>query len=145
MLVDEASLVADMAAAEMKVNSKWVQLLNEILSWWPKRGDDEVRGRQRLYDQYLAADFDESDFYNYVGSVVAVTKVDVADNFVTIVFSDSDNSIQRAILELPRTGVWRLRSMKFQCPVCFGDGVNDGASCVMCGGTGLGPQSDHKT
>jgi hypothetical protein len=28
--------------------------------------------------------------------------------------------------------------LNFQCPVCFGTGVNTGQRCQMCGGAGWG-------
>ena len=113
-------------------------LLKNIVMRWPKTAGADLDAIRSGLGSDLADGFDAVDLLNTVDSVVNVEAIEATDRRATIWFSDTDRALQRAVFELSPSGKWQLESLKFQCPVCFGTGINDGEKCGMCGGSGWG-------
>ena len=114
-----------------------VDALRLILERWP--GRDCVRSGlppdvQRLLDDVV----DEADFLSPRSSGVDVKRVAIAAGVATIEFLDSEGYPHRAELRADDSHGWKVLSCKFQCPVCFGSGTNDGERCETCCGNGWG-------
>jgi hypothetical protein len=119
--------------------SSLVPLLKSIIERWPKTGAESLQDVQNALRENLAAGFDPLDLHNRVTAVAELEEVDTRiDDRAMVDFYDVDRWPQRAIFELSTSGAWKLKSLKFQCPVCFGSGENDGATCSICGGSGWG-------
>lgn len=115
-----------------------VQFLKHVVALWPSRKEELPDTLDKLRP-HLAEGFEAIDLLNRPKSVVDIEKVETTpQGGVTIYFYDEAEYLQRAELELSESGGWGLRSLKFQCPICFGTGENDGTSCTMCGGSGWG-------
>jgi hypothetical protein len=117
--------------------SKYVFLLKAIVARWPKTEDEEAASLRSLGDD-LANGFDVVDLSNHIGSVAKVNRIETRSDGVFIYFVDTDGYPQRAIFEVPQSDKPKLKSMQFECPACFGDGINDGATCILCDGVGWG-------
>jgi hypothetical protein len=115
-----------------------VRLLRQLVAMWPKAGTKNVDAAFSQLREHLAVGFDDIDFENRVESVSAVKKIETSSQGAVLYFCDADKSLQRAIFVRSGPEGWELESLKFQCPVCFGTGGNDGAKCTMCGGGGWG-------
>ena len=114
-------------------------LLKSIVERWPKTGAEDLQHIQRTLSKNLAAGFNQLDLQNRVSAVAGVREVNTTIDSVAVVdFYDVDGCLQRAIFELSAPAEWKLKSLRFQCPVCFGSGENDGAACSMCDGSGWG-------
>jgi hypothetical protein len=84
------------------------------------------------------AEFKVEDLANRVSKIESIEDVQVGPDAVYVQFQDADGYTYRASMVLAASSDWRLTAMEFQCPICFGDGVNDGETCTMCGGKGWG-------
>ncbi len=117
-----------------------IPLLNSIVKRWPKPkpGVNDIAAAHRLLQADLADGFDQLDFYNPVASVAEVESVEIAPGRATVFFHDENETLQRAVFGSYESEKWKLESLKFQCPVCFGSGVNDDSTCTICGGSGWG-------
>lgn len=115
-----------------------VALLKGIINRWPKTPDVDIAAARHSLGDDLADDFDPIDLLNPVRSIAGVEAIETTGRRITIRFRDSDWELQQAIFESSPVGKWQLKSLKFQCPVCFGTGVNDGEACTMCGSCGWG-------
>ncbi len=115
-----------------------VVFLKEIIDRWPKANDDEIENHREVLCSYLADGFEDGDLHNKIEKVAKIAAIEKTTQGVRIDFCDLDGYPQRAELHVLPGNELRLRSLKFQCPVCFGEGVNDGDHCGMCGGTGWG-------
>lgn len=113
-------------------------LLRSIVELWPKTGTENLEAVQISLRDRLAGTFDTVDLLNHVGSMATIKEFHGGVGSVSVDFSDEDGSLQRAIFELSDTDEWKLRSLKFQCPVCFGTGTNQGRTCTICNGKGWG-------
>lgn len=112
-------------------------LLRRIASKWPKSGEDVDASHSSL-KEYLADDFSRIDLYHGVNSIGAIQETDIEGKNATIYFHDADDVLQRAVFRKVQASEWKLVSLKFQCPICFGTGENEGDDCAMCGGIGWG-------
>jgi hypothetical protein len=87
----------------------------------------------------VSPDFDEVDLLNEIVAPVEVDDVTVEPpSVVRVYFHDSTGERNRAEFVGSSEREWKLRALKFQCPVCFGTGTNDDAPCIGCGGIGWG-------
>jgi DnaJ-class molecular chaperone len=120
-----------------------VRLLRQIVAIWPHGNDEQVQGCQAKLGAYLDEDFDPVDLQNRIDSIASIERVERTSSGAEIQFHDADGCLQRGSFVLYQGTTWHLRSMKFQCPVCFGDGVNDDRTCSMCGGTGWGASPNY--
>jgi hypothetical protein len=118
--------------------SHLVSLLKRIIARWPKAETEEVGAARDSLREYLADGFDVIDLHNCVESVAAVEKTEMKLDGAIVYFYDPDEILQRAVFERQKSEGWKLKSLTFQCPVCFGTGENESAQCVMCGGSGWG-------
>ena len=116
----------------------YLGLLKEIIDRWPKANDDDIERCRENWNSYLADGFEDVDLNKKIESVGRVGDIERADDRVLIEFYDTGGCLHRAVFHAFRGNQWRLMSLKFQCPVCFGEGVNDGDQCDICGGTGWG-------
>lgn len=115
-----------------------IQFVKHVVALWPSR-TATIEGVPGTLRPYLAKGFETVDLHNSVELVANVDKVEAMPQGGAIVyFYDEANFLQRAVLERAGSGAWALRSLKFQCPICFGTGENYGATCTMCGGSGWG-------
>jgi hypothetical protein len=85
----------------------------------------------------LTDDFDSMDLANRVAAVAELSRVEVNDDQAIVEFWDLDGIHQRAKFRRVE-GEWKLQSLSFQCPVCFGTGINDDVTCIGCDGLGWG-------
>ncbi|OYV78868.1 MAG: hypothetical protein B7Z73_19395 [Planctomycetia bacterium 21-64-5] len=113
-------------------------LRDQIVGAWPKPGRDEPPDYRQRMASVLARDFDPVDFANRVAQVADVVGIWPTSDRVEVQFHDSDGCLQRAVFTPASGDAWVLQSLKFQCPACFGTGVNNGECCDMCGGAGWG-------
>jgi hypothetical protein len=113
-----------------------VQLKSVVKLWPTERA--QLSSLSSALEGLLAPEFDRMDLLNGVSKVAKVRKVDITAEAGTVEFLDSEGCPQRAIFEKDARGEWRLHSLKFECPACFGAGVNNGATCTLCGGAGWG-------
>jgi hypothetical protein len=111
-------------------------VLKQVLAGWPANSMDIDEGnaaRERLA-AYLSNDFDSNDF------VLAPARYEVMPNPIvqgkTAMFLLGD---LLAVLIQDEQQHWRLDMVTYQCPTCFGTGI-DGHNilCPACGGTGWG-------
>lgn len=112
--------------------------MNQIVAIWPKPGTEDVEATFSLLRRYLAESFAAIDLQNRVHSVAAMKEVEARSQRAVLYFNDVDEISQRAVFVRSETHDWKLESLKFQCPVCFGTGENDSAKCTICGGVGWG-------
>jgi hypothetical protein len=102
------------------------------------RGADQVWRRE--LKEFLAANIGESDLRTLISvewdfPKQIVVRLDIAK---TILNDRKRKSLPaRAILEL-QASRWQLTSFTSQCPVCFGEGINDERVCGFCFGDGWG-------
>lgn len=112
--------------------------LRRIVAIWPKPEGGEPADFQLQLAPFLAADFDPLDFVNKIVEVSEIAHVVEHPTSIQVEFYDVDDCLHRAVF-IPRDGsAWTLQSLKFQCSVCFGSGINDDLPCQSCGGTGWG-------
>jgi hypothetical protein len=112
-----------------------VELLREIARLWPRNeaGVEIASVKTRLTD-----DFDRIQFLNPVrGDIKIIQAIECNGEAVGIHFLDRKGCLNRAVFR--RVGAsWLLGKLEFQCPVCFGTGINDDIECFICGGSGWG-------
>ena len=116
------------------------RLLEEILSVWPVSDDAAERQEQiAKIRPYLASNFDDLDFLNKVYGIREIKKYAESGNEITVEFLDSTGDLNKAWFVRGSTeSGWRLRSLRFNCPACFGTGKNDSQTCTLCEGLGWG-------
>jgi hypothetical protein len=108
--------------------------LNAIVRLWPKTGET-VDERLRIV---LDERFDELDFLNQVNGVKRILRVrDAGVESVDVDFEDEEGFIHRARLVVKGDTIG-LHWLKFECPACFGAGVNNDGICTLCDGAGWG-------
>lgn len=113
-------------------------LLEQIVRIWPKTDGSEPQDYRSQLMPLLADDFDAIDFIsNTIDRVSEVKDISMVEAKVSIEFYHSGGFLEKAVF-IKQHGDWRLQSLKFECPVCFGTGENDGETCTMCGGHGWG-------
>src|SRR5258708_7554797 len=115
-------------------------ILLNILSQWPKSGEDPAEARTRLSED-LTDDFATVDLANAAHtSYTIVSRILITGSVAkALVFDASDlNSPNLAVLVRDDRNRWRLQSFKFQCASCFGTGVLNDEPCNVCGATGWG-------
>ena len=115
-------------------------ILQELVAAWPKPNENESADFRSRMRHRLSKEFNEVDFLNRIEGIRTwgEAKLASASDEVSIQFADLDGSLQKAIFVREHGHDWLLKSLKFQCPVCFGTGKNDGQICSMCGGLGWG-------
>lgn len=110
--------------------------LRNIVSLWPKTEIRLTSPSSALKD-LVTSDFDVLDLASTISGVAQISEVEVAADSTTIDFLDFDDTPYRAIFK-SQSGDWKLKALKFQCPVCFGTGINEGETCIGCSGIGWG-------
>jgi len=117
------------------IDSVILAQLREIVALWPAH---ETILPKQMHD-LVAKDFELVDLTNRVSAVVAPSRIESIGELASVEFRDADGTLQRAVFrQSTEDGKWRMRSLKFQCPVCFGTGSNDGDICIGCDGSGWG-------
>jgi hypothetical protein len=111
--------------------------LRQIVSHWPRTGR-KLTALPRPYREMFAKDFDEGDLLIPVFGLTEVNQIRLSERSGEIEFFDSDGGLQRAVFERDEHSEWRLRSLRFQCPACFGTGKTDEDTCNLCDGAGWG-------
>jgi hypothetical protein len=122
---------------EKEIELLCISRLRSIVSLWPKK---EVRlaSPSHALKDLLASDFDAIDLATTISGVAEISDVQIDTGSATIEFLDFDDTPHRAMFKQTQSGEWKLKALKFQCPVCFGTGINDGEKCVGCSGVGWG-------
>jgi hypothetical protein len=115
-----------------------VALLRRVVSLWPKPEPEGPSAESLELSALLASDFDRSDLSNRVEGVSSIESVVVEPGTACVIFEDDAGYPHRAKMTLSQESKWLLLELKFQCPACFGDGVNNGQRCTICGGEGWG-------
>ncbi len=96
--------------------------------------------RYETVKSYVTEDFDKTDLAAPVGNIKNIERiVSSEDNAILIDFIDSEGDRYRAkfVVQASSSG-WRIESLKFECPGCFGVGINNDETCILCGGKGWG-------
>jgi len=120
---------------DAKLEEAILSRVRRIVALWPAHA---VVLPDQLQD-FVTHDFESVDLANRVSAVAELSRIEVTDEDAAVEFWDVDGTLQRAVLRRDmREGEWKLQSLKFQCPVCFGTGLNDDTKCVGCGGIGWG-------
>ena len=116
------------------IHDENMTFLRWIIERWPKKNSlpsSDLLGA-------LTREFDAIDFLNEVHGLSKVQLIQSAqDRSCAIIFEDKTGMLHRAVLVADK-GRLSLASLKFECPACFGSGVNDGEKCILCGGGGWG-------
>ena len=112
---------------------EYLNLLDKIVRLWPKKGEEVSPALQKL----IAHDFDKQDFLSEVRGIRIILQVDEPDTGgVNVDFQDETGYEHRAHFTAGETG--SLQWLKFQCPGCFGTGINNEEVCTLCDGLGWG-------
>lgn len=121
---------------EGSAREKCLLLLEKIVSLWPKKDEEPDESLRAL----LTDDFDEIDFLDEVEEVLRILKVEEPeDGVVDIDFQDKIGDPHRAHFLGGQTSPL-LQWLKFECPGCFGTGVNNNETCILCDGLGWGAE-----
>lgn len=128
---------------DSEIEKIFLPLLKRIVALWLEQDFLPGESSHPLRD-FLAEEFDRMDFLNRVRGISEITTFGIHVNNVAIEFIDVDGGLQRAIFKCVGEREWRLQSLKFQCPICFGVGENDGAVCSGCDGVGWAPALDEE-
>ena len=123
--------------ARKEAEQECLVLLQRILRLWPKGEGQQGVAKDRL-KAFLAPDFDDIDLIIPVPGLRELGPIESTEATVTIYFDDAEGCPQRAIFKDIGGQEWKLRSLTFECPVCFGTGKNDETECPICGGSGWG-------
>jgi hypothetical protein len=115
-----------------------LQRLQEVVAYWPKPGTASSQTPPPALQRLLAPGFESVDLLNQIAGIEEVVGVSEDAEGVSLQFRDTEDCTQQATFILDKSRDWKLRSLKFQCPICFGSGLNDKKKCPMCGGTGWG-------
>jgi len=116
----------------------YIGVLKAAVKNWPLTESEKRYPQDSAIAEFISPDFDPIEFASDVDDVSSILSIDGSDEHKVVVFDDVNGFRYRAIVDYNLKSGWRLRSVKFQCPVCFGDGVNEGGACTMCGGSGWG-------
>ena len=113
--------------------------LKQVLEIWPKTNLtlDEVKLNHRKMERFLTTEFDYKEMLSPIVGYSEVDSTKIKNEFVTIDFYDCSNDLHRAKFKIMGSQCF-LVSLTFECPICFGQGVNDDNECTMCGGLGWG-------
>lgn len=110
-----------------KCNEVAKKFILKLLEKWPN-----------INSSYISPIFNKVDLLCQINGNIKFTKIEISDNnIVTTYFSDAVDDPYRAITDFSENRPL-LVSLTFQCPVCFGDGYNEGLPCTICDGTGWG-------
>ncbi len=122
-----------------------LETLKRSLAKWPTSQDADPA--QALFDlrDEISSDFDHASLVNVPGGRWAVVSKPLvtASRALFLVYSAESDAPNLATMVRER-GEWRLQSLKFQCPGCFGTGELTGSSreenqpCYLCDATGWG-------
>src|SRR4026207_2036637 len=108
-----------------------LSLLQQILRFWPKAEGQRGVANDRLKAS-LAPDFDDTDLIHLVPGLDEVRAIESTEAAAIIEFVDGEGYPQRATLKGAGGHEWKLQSLTFECPVCFGTGRNDETECPIC-------------
>jgi hypothetical protein len=117
--------------------SEILSRLDQVLRAWPSGWDGGTQAPVAL-QSLITTDFDLADLLHDLSGVAELLHVESQGDRATVEFLDKGGSPQRATFVDVGANEWRLQSLKFQCPVCFGSGTNDGEVCIVCNGAGWG-------
>ena len=127
-----------MTKDHLRAPSNSVQVLKDAVKNWPRTEPEKKHPFNSAIAAYISSDFENVDFASDIADLSAILSIDGSETRKVIVFDDVDGFRYRAILVVEGDAGWRIGSIKVQCPVCFGDGVNDDRPCTICGGSGWG-------
>ncbi len=114
-------------------------LLREIIAKLQPYARPSVDLKYAAIKPYVADCFDPLDLIVDIGSIKQIERIVLEMHAVYIYFIDTEDCRQRAkFVRRIHQGSWCMESLKFECPICFGEGVNDGETCPICRGNGWG-------
>lgn len=118
-------------------------LLRDVLKLWPKPNEDPERVRDFLVQikPYITSDFDGSHLLNRLSRIMDFGDAYVVGPSVFIEFRvpEDQGYRQRAEFVEQPDGQWLVRTIRFECPICFREGkIYNGTICELCGGQGWG-------
>ena len=113
-------------------------LLKKVISISQTNESSATVDRSTQIAPHISLDFDKVDFCNKIDGVTDIESIVETYDRIQFVFHDGDAYPHRAVFQKDCEGNWKLHSLKFQCPVCFGTGVNDANECSICNGKGWG-------
>lgn len=118
--------------------SECLALLHEILQLWPAPAGTEPPDYRCRLRPMLANGFSEVDLLQRLLGPGEISATRESPGRVEIEFYDSERWLQKAVFVDVGNSAFKLLSLTFQCPVCFGTGENDGEVCGGCSGSGWG-------
>ena len=120
-----------------EIEARCVEVLNTILRTLSEARPASVDVLRDMVKELVAHSFDVTDLTNEIDAVQGVVRSYFdGDSNLILEFSDLSGYPHRA--EFFKKDSYRLASLKFQCPSCFGEGVVDNEKCILCGGLGWG-------
>jgi hypothetical protein len=120
--------------------AKYVKFVQMVVANWPSSSHAVDGALLSNINAHLAAGFDPLDLNIHLNGFSNVVSVKKMQDKIYVIFNDYDGYPHRASLVYKNSSVLKLKALKFQCPACFGNGVNMGQICTLCGGSGWGAQ-----
>lgn len=127
-----------MLRSHLRAPPEHLRVLHAAIKNWPRTDLEKKRPLDSPIAAFVTSDFDQGDFVTDVADVATILSTEEFDDGKVVIFDGVDEYSYRAVLVDEGSSGWRVRSIKFQCPGCFGDGVIDGLPCILCEGLGWG-------
>ena len=116
-----------------------VTFVKSLLLSWPKKNNANIECVMKSMSNSLSQNFDESDLLIGISGIgEVVNTILLSESMVIVEFNDTEGYLYRAKVIKDSSNKMLLEYVKFQCPSCFGSGINDGDECYICGGVGWG-------
>ena len=122
----------------LKPMTKCVDLLYHVIQLWPNPGAPQDLDCSKQLEDFLSPRFKRLDLLTQIDSIQEILSVNKEGDNTSITFNDSEGCLHRAVFHKMVDRCWLLKSLEFQCPGCFGEGINNGELCTLCGGKGWG-------
>jgi hypothetical protein len=123
---------------DSEIERACITQLHKIVSLWPTETHAAMDTVQPALRNMMTNDFDRTDLLNEIHGVKKILETLVSGDDAAIEFIDTESCHQKAVFKRIESGEWKLQSLKFQCPACFGSGINNESECKMCDGAGWG-------
>lgn len=116
-----------------------ITLLEKAIHNWPRMSIEleEAKAFKNQISNYLTDSFSEHDLLCPIQPYSKVLKSYSVDALLILEFIDVDAERYKATFEKIENK-WGISNITFECPVCFGEGINNGESCPVCEGIGWG-------
>jgi len=121
--------------------STCLTLLNLIIGKLQPYEKSSLEEKYQEVRHFLTEDFDKTDFFSLPKEIQTLENISSEQKEgIFVYFLDSKNEqryLAKFVAPAPRND-WKMSSLIYGCPCCFGEGVNNGETCILCGGSGWG-------